>query len=116
MGYYIIYPMFNNQTNEVKMSNSKKEIWLVIEKYGYSNSNATHSVKKTAYSVEEAVEFKTALEKLNDSSNVSYFLASDINTVLSNAVKHHNKSVEDGSYYKKFPEVKKEEDIDDINF
>ena len=90
------------------MSEVKKEIWLVIERYGYSNSDATHSVKKTAYSVEEAVEFKIALEKLNDSSNVSYFLASDIDTVLSNAVKHHNQSIKDGSYYQKHPETKKE--------
>jgi hypothetical protein len=100
--------MFNNQKKEDKMSEVKKEIWLVIERYGYSNSDATHSVKKTAYSVEEAVEFKIALEKLNDSSNVSYFLASDIDTVLSNAVKHHNQSIKDGSYYQKHPETKKE--------
>ena len=34
--------MFNNQTKEVKMSeeNDNKEIWLVIERYGYSNSDA----------------------------------------------------------------------------
>ena len=34
------------------MSNEKKELWLVIERYGYSNSDTTptHSVKKTAYS------------------------------------------------------------------
>ena len=99
--------MFNNQKKEDKMSEVKKEIWLVIERYGYSNSDATHSVKKTAYSVEEAVEFKIALEKLNDNSNISYFLASDIDTVLSSAVYHHNKSVENGTYYEKHPEVKK---------
>ena len=91
------------------MSNEKKEIWLVIERYGYSNSSATHSVKKTAYSTKEAMEFKIALEKLNDNSNVSYFLASDIDTVLSSAVYHHNKSVENGTYYEKHPEVKRPE-------
>ena len=30
-----------------------KNIWLVIEKYVYSNSTPSHSVKKTATSVEE---------------------------------------------------------------
>ena len=29
--------------------------------------------------------------------DVSYFLASDIDTVLSNAVKHHNKAVANGT-------------------
>ena len=89
--------------------NDKKDIWLVIERYGYSNSDATHSVKKTAKGLKEAVEFKSALEKLNDSSNVSYFLASDIDTVLTNAVKHHNKAVANGTYYDNNPEVKKPE-------
>ena len=86
------------------MSNNK--VWLVIEKYVYTNSSATHSVKKTAYSVEEALEFKSALEKLNEQKDVSYFLASDVDTVLENVAKHHNKSVENGSYYKNHPEVK----------
>ncbi len=88
----------------------EKNIWLVIEKYVYTNSTSTHSVKKQANSLEEAVEFKTALEKLNEQQDVSYFLASDIETVLSNAVKHHNQSIKDGSYYERHPEVKK--DID----
>ena len=89
--------MFNLKKKEDKMSNEKKELWLVIERYSYSNSDATHSVKKTAYSTKEAIEFKIALEKLNDNSNISYFLASDIDTVLASAVKHHNKAVENKS-------------------
>ena len=105
--------MFNNQTKEDKMSEVKdKNIWLVIEKYVYSNSTPSHSVKKTATSVEEAIGFKLALEKLNEQRDVSYFLASDIDTVLSHAVKHHNKAVADGSYYKKqepfYKQVEKE--------
>ena len=102
--------MFNNQTKEDKMSEvkDKKDIWLVIEKYVYSNSTPSHSVKKTARSLEEAIEFKVALEKLNEQKDCSYFLASDIDTVLSSAIKHHNQSIKDGSYYEKHPEIKKE--------
>ena len=86
----------------------QKSIWLVIEKYVYSNSTPSHSVKKTATSIEEALEFKSALEKLNEQKDVSYFLASDIDTVLSSAIKHHNQSIKDGSYYEKHSEIKKE--------
>ena len=110
--------MFNNKKKEDKMSNEKKELWLVIERYGYSNSDTTptHSVKKTAYSTKEAIEFKIALEKLNDNSNISYFLASDIDTVLSSAVHHHNKSVENGTYYDNHPEVKKPSEQEELPF
>ena len=77
------------------MSNETKDknIWLVIEKYVYSNSTPSHSVKKTATSLEEAVEFKTALEKLNEQKDVSYFLASDVDTVMSKVISSHNQSV-----------------------
>ena len=92
--------MFNNQTKEDKMS-EQKSIWLVIEKYVYTNSSSSHSVKKQANTLEEAIEYKCALEKLNEQQDCSYFLASDIDTVLSHAVKHHNKAVADGSYYNK---------------
>jgi hypothetical protein len=85
--------MFNNQTKEDKMS-EQKSVWLVIEKYVYTNSSSTHSVKKQANSLREAMEFMVALEKLNEQQDVSYFLASDIDTVISSAVLHHNKAVE----------------------
>ena len=87
--------MFNNQTKEDKMSEvkDKKDIWLVIEKYVYSNSTPSHSVKKTATSVEEAIGFKLALEKLNEQQDVSYFLASDVDTVMSKVISSHNQSV-----------------------
>ena len=55
--------------------------------------------------MEEAVEFKTALEKLNEQKDVSYFLASDVDTVLNNVAEHHNKSVENGTYYDNHPEI-----------
>ena len=87
--------MFNNQTKEDKMSEvkDKKDIWLVIEKYVYSNSTPSHSVKKTATSVEEAIGFKLALEKLNEQKDVSYFLASDVDTVMDQVISSHNQSV-----------------------
>ena len=87
--------MFNNQTKEDKMSEvkDKKDIWLVIEKYVYSNSTPSHSVKKTATSVEEAIGFKLALGKLNEQQDVSYFLASDVDTVMSKVISSHNQSV-----------------------
>ena len=84
-----------------------KNIWLVIEKYVYTNTSASHSVKKTAYSVEEALEFKSALEKLNEQKDVSYFLASDVDTVMNNVISAHNKSVANGTYYDKHPEIKR---------
>ena len=88
--------MFNNQTKEDKMSeekNDNKTFWLVIEKYVYSNSTPSHSVKKTATSVEEAIGFKLALEKLNEQQDVSYFLASDVDTVMDQVISSHNQSV-----------------------
>ena len=79
----------------------KNTFWLVIEKYTYAHTTPSHTVKKTARSLEEAIEFKVALEKLNEQKDVSYFLASDIDTVLANVAEHHNKSVENGTYYNK---------------
>jgi ribosomal protein S20 len=72
-----------------------KTFWLVIEKYVYTNSTPSHSVKKTARSLREAMEFMVALEKLNEQTDVSYFLASDIDTVLSSAILHHNKALKE---------------------
>ena len=88
--------MFNNQTKEDKVSEEKKDnktFWLVIEKYVYSNSTPSHTVRKTATSVEEAIGFKLALEKLNEQTDVSYFLASDVDTVMEQVISSHNQSV-----------------------
>jgi hypothetical protein len=90
------YPMFNNN-GESKMFNKKKEqkkVWLVIEKntYGYTN-NETFTVAKKAYSNEDAIGFKVALDKLNDRDNQSYFIATDIESATSEVIKYHNQKV-----------------------
>ena len=84
-----------------------KKVWLVIEKNNYGENNNSYSISKTADTIEKAMTFKVYLEKLSDRENQSYFLASDVDTVISNVAYHHNKSVENGSYYDNHPEVKK---------
>jgi len=83
-----------------------KKAWLVIEKNVYTTPLETFTVAKKAYSLDEAIEFKLALEKLNDRDNQSYFIATDVGTATDTMISVHNKSVADGSYYKKHPEVK----------
>jgi len=94
--------MFNNK-GESKMFNKKKDeeknVWLVIERCSYGTTNPTFSVAKTAFSLQDAVAFKVALEKLNDRDNQSYFISTEIESGLNEVIKLHNKSVEDGSYY-----------------
>ena len=97
--------MFVNKTENKTETNNK--VWLVIEKNYYGSSRSSYTVSKHTSSLEDAVSYKLALEKLNDSKNQSYFLASDVDTVLENVAKYHNKSVENGSYYENHPEVKK---------
>ena len=84
-----------------------KKVWLVIEKNNYGENNNSYSVIKNADTVEGAMKFKVHLEALNDRKNQTYFLASDVDTVLGNVAKHHNKSVENGTYYEKHPEINK---------
>ena len=86
------------------MSNNK--VWLVIEKSVFGTSSSFR-VEKNADSLDKALDFKMCLEKLNDSKYKSYFLASDIDNVLENVAYHHNKSVENGTYYEKHPEIEK---------
>jgi len=86
-----------------------KKVWLVIEKNSYGDNNNSFSVIKNADTIEKAMTFKVYLEKLSDRENQSYFLASDIDTVLESVCKHHNESVENGTYYDKHPEIKKPE-------
>jgi len=100
--------MFLNGTEQ------SKKVWLVIEKNVYGDSQ-TFTVSKHNVSIEEAMRYKLALEKLNDRKNQSYFLASDVDTVLENVAKHHNKSVENGSYYEKHPEIKRPKDISKLS-
>jgi len=87
---------------------SNKKVWLVIEKNTYGDSQS-FSVIKNHVSLDEAMTYKVYLEKLNDRENQTYFLASDVDTVLESVCKHHNKSVENGTYYEKHPEIKKPE-------
>ena len=60
--------MFNKK-GESQMFNKKKDeeknVWLVIEKYG-SDKYQTFTVAKKAHSLQDAVAFKFALDKLND--------------------------------------------------
>ena len=91
------------------MSNNK--VWLVIEKNVFGTSSQTFTVIKNHIDIEEAIKYKLCLEKLNDRKNQSYFLASDVDTVLENVAKSHNKSVENGSYYENHPEIEKPEEI-----
>ena len=89
------------------MSNNK--VWLVIEKNVYGENSQSFSVIKFANTIEGAMKFKVHLEALNDRKNQTYFLASDVDTVMDKVVSAHNKSVSNGTYYEKHPEVKKPE-------
>jgi len=95
--------MFGMKVNNMP----KTKVWLVIEKSTYGENSHGYSITKTANTIEKAVSYKVHLDALNDSKNKCYFIASDIDTVLGNVVKHHNKSVENGTYYEKHPEVEK---------
>ena len=76
------------------MQNNKK-IWLVIEKSNYGGTTSSYRIEKTADTIEQAITFKVHLDALNDSKNKSYFLASDIDTVLNKVVYHHNKALDE---------------------
>jgi len=91
------------------MSNNKK-VWLVIEKSTYGENSYGYSITKTANTIEKAISYKVNLDALNDSKNKCYFIASDVETMLENVAEQHNKSVENGSYYKNHPEVKRPEE------
>ena len=82
-----------------------KKVWLVIEKTTYGSSPSSYTVAKHNVSIDEAMRYKVCLEKLNDRKTQTYFLASDTDTILANVAKHHNKSVENGTYYDKHPEI-----------
>jgi len=88
------------------INKENKKVWLVIEKNVYGDSH-TFTVAKSSTSLQEAMRFKLCLEDLNDRDKQSYFLASDSDTIMNTVVSSHNKSVENGSYYEKHPEVKK---------
>jgi len=83
-----------------------KKVWLVIEKNVYGDTQS-FSVIKFADTIESAMKFKVHLEALNDRKNQTYFLASDSDTVMNKVITAHNKSVENGSYYEKHPEIER---------
>ena len=85
----------------------KTKVWLVIEKNVYGENSQSFSVIKFANTIEGAMKFKVHLEALNDRKNQTYFLASDSDTVMDKVVSAHNKSVSNGTYYEKHPDVKK---------
>ena len=84
--------MFNNQTKEDKMSDTKA--WLVIEKNVYGESQS-FSVIKSHKDIDEALKYKVHLEALNDRKNQTYFLASDVDTVMNKVISSHNQSVKE---------------------
>ena len=98
-----------------KNMKENKMVWLVMEKYG-SGQYETFSVAKKAYSLADAVTFKDALDRLNDRDNQSYFIATEIESGFNEVVKLHNKSVEDGSYYDRHPEVKRPDKQPELPF
>ncbi len=74
------------------MTNKK---WLVIERTHYGENNDSFSISKIADTIEQATKFQIHLEALNDKKNRTYFLASDIDTIMNRVITSHNKSVEE---------------------
>jgi len=72
-----------------------KKIWLVIEKNTYGENSHSYNISRTANTIEQATTYKVHLDALNDSKNKSYFLASDISTIIDKVVYHHNKAVDE---------------------
>ena len=71
----------------------KKEVWLIIERHDYSNVSSSYRVAKVAYSLDDAIAFKVSLEQLNESSNESYFIATDTETAMDKVITLHNEKV-----------------------
>ena len=74
------------------MTNKK---WLVIERTNYGENNDSFSIAKIADTIEQATKFKVHLDALNDRKNRTYFISSDIDTVMNRVISLHNKSVEE---------------------
>ena len=72
------------------MTNKK---WLVIERTNYGENNDSFSIAKIGDTVEQATTYKVHLDALNDRKNRTYFIASDINTVMERVISLHNKKV-----------------------
>ena len=74
------------------MTNKK---WLVIERTNYGENNDSFSISKIADTIEQATKFKVHLDALNDRKNRTYYISSDIDTVMNRVISLHNKSVEE---------------------
>ena len=74
------------------MTNKK---WLVTERTNYGENNDSFSIAKIADTIEQATKFKVHLDALNDRKNRTYFISSDIDTVMNRVISLHNKSVEE---------------------
>jgi len=85
--------MFNNNGESQMFNKKKKEVWLIIERHDYSNVSSSYRVAKVAYSLDDAVAFKVSLEQLNESSNESYFIATDSDTTMNTVISLHNDKV-----------------------
>ena len=72
-----------------------KKIWLVIEKNNYGENNDSYSISKTANTIQQATKFQIHLDALNDRKNRTYFIVSDIDTVMNRVISLHNKKVEE---------------------
>ena len=72
-----------------------KKVWLVIEKNNYGENNNSYSVIKDADTIEQATTYKVHLDALNDRKNRTYFIVSDISTIIEKVVYHHNKAVDE---------------------
>jgi len=85
--------MFNNKGESQMFNKKKKEVWLIIERHDYSNVSSSYRVAKVAYSLNDAIAFKVSLEQLNESSNESYFIATDTETAMDKVITLHNEKV-----------------------
>ena len=74
------------------MTNKK---WLVIERTHYGENNDSFSISKIADTIEQATKFQIHLDALNDRKNRTYFIASDIDTIMNRVISLHNKKVEE---------------------
>ena len=92
MGLQYIIPLTIRKRGKM-FDKKKKEVWLIIEKHDYSNVSSSFRVAKVAYSLDDAVAFKVSLDQLNESSNESFFIATDVDNAMNKVIDLHNKKV-----------------------
>ena len=92
MGLQYIIPLTIRKRGKM-FDKKKKEVWLIIEKHDYSNVSSSFRVAKVAYSLDDAVAFRVSLDQLNESSNESFFIATDVDNAMNKVIDLHNKKV-----------------------